>query len=102
MVMRFDDSLLSTIGNIQMFLKGSLPITFTPLRKEDRTQWIRSTLVRFKYLILLRTEKTIIRLYIAKIAGMSRAQIERHIAAYRKNWDMHFLAPATIGSMWSG
>lgn len=85
MVMRFDDSLLSTIGNIQMFLKGSLPITFTPLRKEDRTQWIRSTLVRFKYLILLRTEKTIIRLYIAKIAGMSRAQIERHIAAYRKN-----------------
>lgn len=33
--MRFDDSLLHTIGNLQMFVQGSLPITFEPLRKSE-------------------------------------------------------------------
>lgn len=78
----FDDSLLSTIGNLRMFIQGTLPITFSPLRKEDRSKWIRSTLVRFKYLVLSREEKGIVRRYLMKVAGMSRAQIARHIAAY--------------------
>jgi transposase InsO family protein len=83
MVTMFDDSLLHTIGNLKMFLEGTLPITFQPLRKEDRSKWIRSTLVRFKYLALLRSEKGILRRYLMKVAGMSRAQITKHITAYR-------------------
>jgi transposase InsO family protein len=85
MVTMFDDSLLHTIGNLQMFLQGTLPITFSPLRKEDRSKWIRSTLIRFKYIALLRPEKTILRRYLSKVADMSRAQLGRHIAAYRDN-----------------
>jgi hypothetical protein len=83
MVMSFDDSLLSTIGNLRMFNEGTLPITFRPLRREERAQWIRSTLIRFKYMALKRTEKQVAQRYIAKISDLSHAQLARHIAAYR-------------------
>lgn len=85
MVTMFDDSLLQTIGNLRMFVDGTLPITFHPLRREERSRWIRNTLVRFKYLVLKRAEKKIVRRYIMKVAGLSRAQVARHIAAYRDN-----------------
>ena len=83
MVMKFDDSLLQTLGNLRMFVEGSLPITFQPLRREERSQWIRSTLVRFKYVTLKRTEKQIVQRYLAKVSDLSRAQLARHIASYR-------------------
>src|SRR3989344_4709939 len=85
MVMQFDDSLLQTIGNLRIFIEGSLPIVFQPLRKEERSQWIRSTLVRFKYVTLRRTEKQVVQRYILKVSDLSRAQLTRHIAAYRDN-----------------
>lgn len=85
MVTMLDDSLLDTIGLLQKFVDGSLPIFFQPLKREERSQWIRSTLVRFKYLTLHRAEKHIVQQYVAKISGLSRAQVFRHIAAYKKN-----------------
>lgn len=85
MVTMLDDSLLETIDNLRKFVDGSLPISFRPLRREDRSQWIRSTLVRFKYLMLKRADKKIVRQYVMKISSLSRAQITRHITAYRDN-----------------
>ena len=85
MVTMLDDSLLDTIGNLRKFVDGSLPITFRPLRREERSRWIRSTLVRFKYLALRRSEKRTVHRYIAKLSGLSRAQVFRHIAAYKEN-----------------
>lgn len=85
MVTMLDDSLLDTIGNLQKFVDGSLPIFFQPLRREERSQWIRSTLVRFKYLTLHRSGKHIVQAYILKISALSRAQVFRHIAAYKQN-----------------
>jgi len=83
MVTMFDDSLLLTIGNLRKFIDGVLPITFRPLEREERSKWIRSTLVRFKYMTLRRAEKRVVHAYIAKVSDLSRAQIARHIAAYR-------------------
>ncbi|OGJ63297.1 hypothetical protein A3A67_00680 [Candidatus Peribacteria bacterium RIFCSPLOWO2_01_FULL_51_18] len=83
MVMRFNDSLLQSIGNLQLFVQGSLPITFEPLLKEERSEWVRATLVRFKYVVLLRPEKQIVLRYITKISDLSHAQLARHVAAYR-------------------
>lgn len=83
--MSFDDSLLHTIGNLRMFLNGTLPITFRPLRREERAEWIRHTFVRFKYVTLPRREKGVVRQYVEKIAHLSDAQLDRHIRAYREN-----------------
>jgi transposase InsO family protein len=85
MVMSFDDSHLHTIGNLQSFLDGTLPISFRPLQRSERSVWIRSTLVRLKYLTLKRQDRGIVRRYISKIADLSDAQLDRHIAAYRDN-----------------
>lgn len=85
MVTMFDDSLLQSIGNLRAFIDGTLPVTFRPLRREERSRWIRSTLVRFKYLALKRVEKQIVQHYILKVTDLSRAQAARHIAAYRDN-----------------
>ena len=85
MVTMLDDSLLETIGNLRDFVNGTLPIFFRPLRREDRSQWVRRTLVRFKYLTLKRADKTVIRQYILKISNLSRAQLNRHIQAYKEN-----------------
>lgn len=89
MVMRFNDSLLQSIGNLRLFVQGSLPITFEPLLKEERSQWVRSTLIRFKYVALLRPEKQIVLRYITKISDLSHAQLARHIVAYRGGTPIH-------------
>ena len=85
MVTMLDDSLLNTIGNLRKFVDGSLPIFFQPLKREERSQWIRSTLVRFRYLTLRRTDKQVVRRYVMKISNLSRAQVARHIRAYKDN-----------------
>lgn len=85
MVTMLDDSLLETIENLRKFVDGVLPFTFRPLHRDERTQWIRRTLVRFKYVALRRPEKQVVRRYLMKVAHLSRAQVTRHIAAYRKN-----------------
>jgi transposase InsO family protein len=85
MVTMLDDSLLETIDNLRKFVDGVLPITFRPLRRDERAHWIRSTLVRFKYLTLRRIDKKVVRAYLLKVANLSRAQLTRHIEAYREN-----------------
>lgn len=85
MVTMLDDSLLETIDNLRKFVDGSLPITFRPLQREERSQWIRHTLVRFKYLTLKRADKQVVRQYLMKISDLSRAQAARHITAYKYN-----------------
>ena len=84
MVTMYDDSALETVEDIRNFLDGSLSITLRPLKRKERSEWIRSTLVRFKYLTLKRAEKQVLRQYLMKISCLSRAQVARHITAYRK------------------
>jgi len=85
MVTMLDGSLLQTIGNLRTFVDGTLPITFRPLRREERSQWIRHTLFRFTYLTLKRSDKQVVRRYIMKLSSLSRAQVARHIRAYKAN-----------------
>lgn len=85
MVMSFDDSRLHTIGHLLQFLAGTLALTLHPLRRDERAKWIRHTLARFKYAVLKRQEKNVVRRYVAKVTCLSDAQIDRHIQAYREN-----------------
>ena len=82
MVTMYDDSSLETTEDIRKFLGGSHSINFRPLRRKERSEWIRNLLVRFKYLVLKRPDKKLVRKYIMKISGLSRAQTARHVKAY--------------------
>ena len=80
----FNDLQLGNIEEIRKFLNGSVQLVFQPLQYSERAQWIRKTLIRFKYATLRRTDKQAIRQYLMKISNLSRSQVARHIKAYKK------------------
>lgn len=79
-----DDSSLETIDDVRKFLDGVISFVFRPLRAHERSQWIRSTLVRFKYIKLKKAHKKAIRQYLIKMSALSRSQVARHIRAYKR------------------
>lgn len=84
MITMLDDSSLETIDDVRNFMDGVILITFRPLQREERAAWVRQVLIRFKYLVLKRSNKRVVREYIMKVSGLSRAQVARHIKRYRK------------------
>jgi transposase InsO family protein len=78
------DERLQTIGQVKQFLAGSEAPDFGGVSVGERYQWIQTVLVRFKYYQLKRAEKGVIRRYIEKVSGYSRAQVSRLIREYRQ------------------
>lgn len=85
MTIMFDDQKLCSIEDLHVFLTGTDSVQFHACTKREKAVWIRSTLARFKFSRLKKPEKSIVKKYIQKVSGYSRAQVTRHIAAYRKN-----------------
>lgn len=81
--MDMDDTRVRTIEEVRQFLRGNDGIEFKPASGEERYAWLESVLRRFRYLALDRKDKTLVRQYLKKVAGYSRAQVFRLIAQYR-------------------
>jgi len=79
-----NDERLQTIEQVKQFLAGSEALDFRGVSVEDRYQWIETVLVRFKYYQLKRAEKGVLRRYIEKVSGYSRAQVSRLIRRYHQ------------------
>lgn len=69
---------------MRAFLAGSGEVRFAGQRREEVYSWVEQTLVRHQYASLDRSSKGLVRSYIARMTGRSRAQIARLIAAYGK------------------
>ncbi len=78
------DERLQTIEQVKQFLEGSEVLEFGGVSVEERYHWIEAVLVRFRYYRLKRAEKGVIRRYIEKVSGYSRAQVSRLIEEYRR------------------
>ena len=79
-----NDEKLNTVEQIKQFLEGSDALEFEGVSIGERYRWIETVLVRFKYAQLKRVEKGVIRLYIEKVSGYSRAQVTRLIRCYKQ------------------
>ena len=79
-----NDGQLQTVEQVKQFLEGSKALEFKGLSAEEKYKWTETTLVRFSYLRLKKAEKGVIREYIQKITGYSRAQVSRLIAEYKR------------------
>ena len=79
-----DDERLQTIEQVKQFLEGSEALEFGGVSIEERYHWIDTVLVRFRYYWLKRAEKGVIRRYIEKVRGYSRAQVSRLIGEYNR------------------
>jgi hypothetical protein len=79
-----NDERLQTIEQVRQFLQGSETLEFGGISVEERYHWIETVLVRFKYSRLSRPDKGVIRRYIEKVSGYSRAQVSRLIGHYNQ------------------
>jgi transposase InsO family protein len=79
-----DDSQAGSLEQIRAFLAGSGEVRFAGQRREEVYRWVEQTLVRLQYASLKRPDKGLVRAYLARMTGLSRAQTARLIAAYRK------------------
>lgn len=79
-----DDSEAGSLEQIRVFLAGSGEVRFAGLRRAEVYAWVERTLVRHEYAGLGRADKGVVRQYIARMTGLSRAQVTRLIAGHRK------------------
>ena len=77
-----DDSEAGSLEQIRAFLAGSGEVRFAGQRREEVYGWVERTLVRQRYASLDKPGKGLVRRYIARMTGRSRAQLTRLITAY--------------------
>lgn len=77
-----DDSEATSLEQIRAFLAGSGGVRFDGQRRDEVYAWTERTLVRHLYAELSRKEKGLVRRYVARMTGLSRAQVTRLIAGY--------------------
>lgn len=70
------------LEQIQAFLEASEIVEFQGRNREEKYGWVDQTLRQTKYQDLRRSERGIVRRYIGKMAGLSRAQVTRLITVY--------------------
>jgi hypothetical protein len=80
-----DDSEATSLEQIRAFLAGSGEVQFAGQRREEIYAWTERTLVRHSYASLKRREKGLLRRYVARMTGLSRAQVTRLIARYTES-----------------
>jgi transposase InsO family protein len=79
-----DDSEATSLEQIRAFLAGSGEVRFAGQRREEVYSWVERTLVRHRYSSLDRPGKGLIRRYLVRMTGLSRAQVTRLITGYGK------------------
>jgi transposase InsO family protein len=91
-----DDSEATSLEQIRAFLAGSGEVQFAGQRREEVYAWVEKTLMRHRYASLDRNGKGLLRCYLGRMTGLSRAQVTRLIrqhqltgrvraAAYQRN-----------------
>ena len=73
---------LQNMEQIHTFLEGAQPLGFEAPARDAVYGWISGELRRFRHARLGRTDKGLIRRYLEKVTGLSRAQITRLIRQF--------------------
>ncbi|MBV9480366.1 MAG: transposase family protein [Acidobacteria bacterium] len=71
-----------SLDQIQAFLQGSLGIQFEGTSRAEKYGWVEQILVQQQYLEQDRRGRGLIRQYLGKMTGLSRAQVTRLIGQY--------------------
>src|ERR1700681_3631572 len=87
-----DDSEAVSLGQIRAFLAGRGEEGFAGEGRREVFAWVERTLVRHEYAGLGRADKGVVRHYIARMTGLSRAQTTRLIAGHRKTGQVKAVA----------
>jgi hypothetical protein len=77
-----DDRKLRTLEQVKLFVESSQGIDFNGLNLKEKYHWTEEALKKFKYPWLKKAGKGVIRQYIEKVTGYSRAQVNRLVWRY--------------------
>jgi transposase InsO family protein len=83
LIISMDDTEATSLEQIRAFLAGSGEVRFAGQRREEIYAWVEKTLVRHAYASLERPGKGLVRRYLSRMTGLSRAQVTRLIALQR-------------------
>lgn len=75
---------LTSLDEIRAFLDGSSAVGFESPAGESRYPWLAATLRQFHYGSLKRADKGVLRAFLGKVTGYSRAQLNRLIAQWQQ------------------
>jgi transposase InsO family protein len=71
-----------SLEQMQAFMEGSGEVGFKGEKKEEVYAWVNQTLRQQRYEGLKRSERGIVKRYVEKMTGLSRAQVTRLITMY--------------------
>jgi transposase InsO family protein len=84
MIVKLHTQRLQSLEEVRAFLTGTLTLDFEVPARKDAYGWIEDSLRRLRYLQLGKADKGLVRDYLVKVSGFSRAQVTRLIGQYRK------------------
>lgn len=73
---------LQTLSQVRAFVSGNEAISFTLTDRQAAYGWMANTLKQFHYGHCSRADKGVLRLYLLKVTGFSRAQVARCITQF--------------------
>ena len=82
MRLNMDDRKLRTLEQVKQFVESCRRIEFNGLNLKEKYRWTEEVLKKFKYPRLQKAGKGVIRQYIEKVTGYSRAQVNRLVWRY--------------------
>lgn len=82
MIVTLNTQLLLSLDEVRAFLAGTVPVGFSAPVGADRLRWLADTLRQFCYGALRRPDKQVLRAFLLKVSGYSRAQLTRRIAQW--------------------
>lgn len=82
MIVTLQTQALQTLDQVRAFVAGTEPVSFTLADRPSAHAWMADTLKRFGYARASRADRGVLRRYLAKATGLSRAQITRRIAQF--------------------
>ena len=81
--MRLDTQRLQTLDQVREFLGGSRPLDLRPETRAEAYAFVAETLERFDYSRRGKADKGLLRRFLVKVAGLSRAQVTRLLRQHR-------------------
>lgn len=79
-----NDSHMVSIAQIKEFVKVAKSIQFQGISRKEKYEWLEDVLLRFRYFVLRKKEKSILKKYIMQMTGFSDAQLTRLTAKKKK------------------
>ena len=75
---------IRSLGQVRAFLEGNQPADFELTDRTSAYAFVRRTLVRFEYHGHGKPDKSLVKRYVEKVTGFSRAQTTRLVAQHRR------------------